>query len=98
VHSSRRLDERARPEIGRNILGHVDIRVTQNVDIKSWWKGFPDEPETRPSKSRALAPINASRTSLTMSALPNYFWRLTRKIRTWTEETSLQSLRTGIML
>lgn len=41
-----RLDERARPAIVQNILGHVDIRVTQNVDSKSWWKGFPDEPET----------------------------------------------------
>ena len=47
MHSSCRLDERARPEIVRNILGHVDIRVTQNVNSKSWWKGFPDEPATR---------------------------------------------------
>jgi hypothetical protein len=47
AHSSRMLDESARPAIVRNILGHVDIRVTQNVDRKSWWKGFPDEPETR---------------------------------------------------
>jgi hypothetical protein len=47
MHSSRSLDERARPEVVRNILGHVDIRVTQNVDRKSWWKGFSDEPETR---------------------------------------------------
>jgi hypothetical protein len=47
MHSSCRLDERARPEIVGNILGHVDIRVTQNVDCKNWWKGFSDEPETR---------------------------------------------------
>jgi hypothetical protein len=47
MHSSCRLDERARPEIVRNILGHVDNHVTQTVDGKSWWKGFPDEPETR---------------------------------------------------
>jgi hypothetical protein len=47
MRSSRRLDERTRPEIVRNILGHVDIRVTRNVDRESWWKGFPDEPETR---------------------------------------------------
>jgi hypothetical protein len=47
MHSSCRLDERARPEMVRNILGHVDIRVTQNVDSKNWWKRFPDEPEAR---------------------------------------------------
>jgi len=38
MHSSRRRDERARPEIVRNILGHVDIRMTQNVYGKSWWE------------------------------------------------------------
>ena len=50
MHSSRMLREGARPEIVGNILGHVDIRVTQNVDRKSWWKGFSDEPETRPRR------------------------------------------------
>jgi hypothetical protein len=38
MQSSCRLDERARPEIVRNILGHVDIRMTQNVYGKSWWE------------------------------------------------------------
>jgi hypothetical protein len=38
MHSSRRLDERARPEIVRNILGHVNIDVTQNVLRQSWWE------------------------------------------------------------
>jgi hypothetical protein len=46
MRSSRKLGERARPETVRNILGHVDIRVTQNVGRKSPWKGFPVEPET----------------------------------------------------
>jgi hypothetical protein len=36
MQSSRRLEERGRPESVRNILGHVDIRVTQNVYVKSW--------------------------------------------------------------
>jgi hypothetical protein len=45
------LREGARLEIVGNILGHVDSRVTQNVDRKSWWKGFPDEPETRLRKA-----------------------------------------------
>jgi hypothetical protein len=38
MQSSCRLDERARPEIVRNILGHVDIRMTRNVYGKSWWE------------------------------------------------------------
>ena len=49
------LREGARLEIVGNILGHVDSRVTQNVDRESWWKGFPDEPETR-LRRVALAP------------------------------------------
>ncbi len=38
MHSSRMLREGARPEIVRDILGHVDICVTQNVHGKSWWE------------------------------------------------------------
>ena len=48
MHSSRIGWTNAQGQrLSRKILGHGDIRVTQNVDSKSWWKGFPDEPETR---------------------------------------------------
>ena len=47
------LREGAMPQIVRNILGHVDIRVTQTVDPKSWWQGFPGEPQTHLEESRA---------------------------------------------
>jgi hypothetical protein len=47
MHSSRRLREGARPEIVEDSLGHVYNRVTQTCYSKCWWKGFPDEPETR---------------------------------------------------
>jgi hypothetical protein len=39
MRSSRMLGESARPKIVGDILGHVDIRVTQNVYSKSCWKG-----------------------------------------------------------
>jgi integrase len=38
MHSSHMLREGARPEIVRDILGHANIDVTQNVYGKSWWE------------------------------------------------------------
>jgi hypothetical protein len=38
MHSSHRLREGARPEVVRDILGHANIDVTQNVYGKSWWE------------------------------------------------------------
>jgi hypothetical protein len=37
MHSSHMLREGARPEVVRDILGHANIDVTQNVYGKSWW-------------------------------------------------------------
>ena len=54
MHSSRRRDERARPEIVRNILGHVDIRMTQNVYGKSWWEERVD------AVTRAVEAVSAA--------------------------------------
>jgi hypothetical protein len=36
MHSSCMLREGARPEVVRDILGHVNIDVTQNVYGESW--------------------------------------------------------------
>jgi integrase len=36
MHSSRKLREGATPEIVRDILGHANIDVTQNVYGTSW--------------------------------------------------------------
>jgi integrase len=38
MHSSHMLREGARPEIVRDILGHANIDVTQNVYGESWWE------------------------------------------------------------
>jgi hypothetical protein len=38
MHSSHMLHEGARPEVVRDILGHANIDVTQNVYGKSWWE------------------------------------------------------------
>ena len=38
MHSSRMLRGGATPEIVRDILGHANIDVTQNVYGKSWWE------------------------------------------------------------
>jgi site-specific recombinase XerD len=38
MHSSHMLREGARPEVVRDILGHANIDVTQNVYGKSWWE------------------------------------------------------------
>jgi hypothetical protein len=37
MHSSCMLREGARPEVGRDNMGHANIDVTQNVYGKSWW-------------------------------------------------------------
>jgi hypothetical protein len=37
------LREGARPEVGRDNIGHANIDVTQNVYGKSWW-GAGGEP------------------------------------------------------
>jgi len=39
MHSSYTLCDGARPEIVRDILGHANIDVTQNVYRKSWREG-----------------------------------------------------------
>jgi site-specific recombinase XerD len=36
MHSSHTLREGARPQVVRDILGHANIDVTQNVYGKSW--------------------------------------------------------------
>jgi hypothetical protein len=38
MHSSCMLREGARPEVVRDILGHVNIGVTRNVYGKGWWE------------------------------------------------------------
>ncbi len=38
MHSSHMLREGARPQVVRDILGHANIDVTQNVYGKSWWE------------------------------------------------------------
>lgn len=38
MHSGHMLRDNARPEVGRHILGHANIEVTQNVQGKSWWE------------------------------------------------------------
>jgi hypothetical protein len=43
MHSSCMLREGARPEVGRDNIGHANIDVTQNVYGKSWW-GAGGEP------------------------------------------------------
>ena len=41
MHSSCMLREGARPEVGRDNMGHANIDVTQNVYGKSWWMRSP---------------------------------------------------------
>jgi hypothetical protein len=38
MHSGRTLRQGARPELVRDILGHANIDVTQNVYGKCWWE------------------------------------------------------------
>jgi integrase len=42
MDSSHMLRAGARPEIVRDILGHANIDVTQNVYSKSWWEERAD--------------------------------------------------------
>jgi hypothetical protein len=49
------LGEGARPEVVRDILGHVNICVTQNVYGNGWWKERVD------AATQAVEAVNNSR-------------------------------------
>lgn len=51
------LSEGARPEVVRDILGHANIDVTQNVYRKCWWGQRVDEVASEMSKPSAKTGI-----------------------------------------
>jgi hypothetical protein len=71
------MREGARPEFVEDSLGRVDNRVTQTCYSKSWWKGFPDEPESRLRRVACQLLVNAVTvdvaTSTQTAASPAYW-------------------------